>query len=597
MTMSARFGSMRAKTIGLFVGYVVVLCVVYGAFTLHVLRRELAVGHDRVEQTARMVAADIDAVLESGRQRLAMVGTLPGLVYGLQAIQEQRAGGPIAPWTTLHYLFFRSPVFNAGVFLTDANGTVLWTEPPGLPWVGQSLVAVGAVVEARRGGAPTVSHGLAADVLVEGPHVVMALPILGPSGEPEGVLGGIIDLRETELMAILGRLATAENRFAVVTDAVGRTLATTGDTPLLAPWRPPADGGNALVAVAPLAAAPWKVVAGQSRSTALAHLWQLQHILVALGVAVLVGAVAIGGTFVRGLVRAIDGLTNHAETMALGDLSRAVVLDTRHAEIATLARTFERMRVALRQSRLALEQRVEERDELIRLKEEFLANVSHELRTPLNVIVGYAEMLADDEPEADRRDALGRIRVQSERLLTLLGDLMTLSGISTGKLSVVSELVDAREALDRLIPLVQRLRHGRPIDVVWDCPAGLPPLLTDGSRLEQMLTNLATNAFKFTPSGTITIRARYEPAGERVVFDVADTGIGIPAHELPYVFDEFRQVDGSMHRHYEGMGLGLALVKRLAALVGGEVRASSVMGQGSTFSLSFPSARAAQAAD
>jgi signal transduction histidine kinase len=487
-------------------------------------------------------------------------------------------------------------VFNAGVFLADAKGTVLWTEPPGLPWVGQSLASLDAVVEAQRGGGTVVSRGLTADMLVDGPHVLMALPILGPSGDPEGILGGIVDLRGTEIMAILGRLATAENRFAAVTDMAGQTLATTGGTPLLAPWRAPRDGGDALVASASLTAAPWTVIAGQSRNTALAHLWQLQRVLVVLGVAVFLGAVLIGGIVLRGLVRALDGLTAHAETMARGDLSQAVVLDTRYAELATLARTFERMRVALRQSHLALEQRVEERDELIRLKEEFLANVSHELRTPLNVIVGYAEMLADDEPEDERRDSLARIRVQSERLLTLLGDLMTLSGISTGKLAVVSELVDVREALDRLVPLVQRLRQGRPIDVIWDCAPGLPPLVTDGSRLEQMLTNLLTNAFKFTPSGRIAIRAKYEPASERIVFEVADTGIGIPEHELPYVFDEFRQVDGSMHRHYEGMGLGLALVKRLAGLIGAEVRVSSVVGQGSTFSLTFPAAHAAQAA-
>src|SRR5262249_29021357 len=154
---------------------------------------------------------------------------------------------------------------------------------------------------------------------------------------------------------------------------------------------------------------------------------------------------------------------------------------------------------------------------------------------------------------------------------------------STGKLAVVSELVHPREALDRLVPLVQRLRQGRPIEVVWECPAGLPPLLTDGARLEQMLTNLLTNAFKFTPSGRVTIRARSEAADDRIAFDVADTGIGIPEHELPFVFDEFRQVDGSMHRHYEGMGLGLALVRRLATLLGGDVRIASVVGQGSTF--------------
>jgi signal transduction histidine kinase len=584
-------GSIRARSIALFVGYVLALCVVYIAFTVHVIRRETWATHDRLAQTAGMVAAEVDAHLEAGRQRLATVAALPGLVYGLRSIQERSNEGPIAPWTTLHYLFFRSPVFTAGVFLVDTSGTVLWTEPPGLPWLGRSLADLEPVQKALRARATVVS-----DVLLAGPHVVVALPIGGAEGEVAGVLGGVVDLRAAEFAGFLARLSTTDEHFAAITDAGGRTLATTAGRGLLGAWQPPDEEEAPLLAAAPLTTAHWRVVAGQPRATALGHIWHLQWILLGIGTVILLAAVVIGGTFVRGVVRAVDRLTGHAAVMARGDLSQPVAVDTGHEEIASLARTFERMRVELERSQLALEQRLEERDELIRLKEEFLANVSHELRTPLHVIVGYTDMLAESQADTEGQDALARIRTQSERLLRLLGDLMTLSGISTGKLAVTQETVAARDLLKRLVPLVDRLRQGKPIEVEWDCPLGLPTLHTDASRLEQVLTNLVTNAFKFTERGRIAIRVRHEAEVGHLVFEVADTGIGIPADELPFVFDEFRQVDGSMSRHHEGMGLGLALVKRLVELLGGEVAVTSRAGEGSCFTVVLPTTPALRAA-
>ncbi len=137
-------------------------------------------------------------------------------------------------------------------------------------------------------------------------------------------------------------------------------------------------------------------------------------------------------------------------------------------------------------------------------------------------------------------------------------------------------------------PLVDQLRQGKEIEVVWDCLAPPPTIETDALRLEQVLTNLITNAFKFTSRGAITIRARSDAARERVVFVVADTGIGIPEHELLHIFDEFRQVDGSMSRAYGGMGLGLALVRKLTSLLQGEITVASQVGQGSVFTVTLP---------
>src|SRR6185436_10272216 len=112
---------------------------VYFALTFYLLEDARSAMRGRLQQTASMVTAEMDAHIQGGRERLRTVAHLPGLVYGLGALGETEGEGPIAPWTTLHYLFFRSPVFTAGVFLVDTSGTVLWTEPPGLPWLGRSL--------------------------------------------------------------------------------------------------------------------------------------------------------------------------------------------------------------------------------------------------------------------------------------------------------------------------------------------------------------------------------------------------------------------------------------------------------------------------
>jgi signal transduction histidine kinase len=235
-----------------------------------------------------------------------------------------------------------------------------------------------------------------------------------------------------------------------------------------------------------------------------------------------------------------------------------------------------------------LTRRLTEREELIRLKEEFLANISHELRTPLNVIFGYTDMLAEDEEDAERLDTLARIRAQSDQLLQLVRDLMTLSGLNAGKVTLEVAPTSVGDLVDRLRVLPEQLAHGKPVDFVCDCPASLPVIHTDPLRLEQILANLLTNAFKFTSRGTVTLRVRHLAAERRVRFEVADTGIGIPERELPHIFDEFRQVDGSMSREHGGIGLGLALVRRLVGLLGGDVGVASRAGEGSTFTVSLP---------
>jgi signal transduction histidine kinase len=264
------------------------------------------------------------------------------------------------------------------------------------------------------------------------------------------------------------------------------------------------------------------------------------------------------------------------------------VIEGREDELAVLADAFERMRVELGRSRAILEQRLEEQAEFIRMKEEFLANVSHELRTPLHVIMGYTEILAEQEADDLKRTMLGHVQGKSDQLFRLLSDLMTVAGINSGRIGLQLSFVRVPYLLESLTSLAERLRKEKDIAVIWDAPESLPEIETDALRLEQILANLVTNAFKFTEHGQILVRVRHLSAQDAVVFDVTDTGIGIPSDKLPFIFNEFHQVDGSANRSHGGMGLGLAIVKKLVHLLRGTVSVSSEPGKGSTFTVTIP---------
>ena len=585
----SRRHSITARIVVLIAGYVLALGAVYAGFSLFLVDRDAARANERLEQTARLVAAEIDAYVESGRQRLATVTRLPGMTYGLGTIQEASGEGRIPPWTTLHYLFFKSPIFTGGVCLLDRSGKVLWTEPPGQGWMGKSLAdypAVAALYESKRG---FISHGLTADLLLDRPHVVLSAPVLNPNGEIDGALAGVIDLTAPEFTKFLRALSRTEGRFVEVVDQGDRVIAGSEASRLFQPARtasPP--GGEWMLAASPLTQAPWQVVAGQSRTLALAEVRQFQQLLLTIGFGLVALAVAVGAPLVMDFVGSIRNLTAAAETIGRGDLSRPVAVGRHNDELTTLARSFEQMRVELGRSRVALERRLEEREELIQVKETFLANISHELRTPLNAIIGYADMLAEQSLEPEGREFLTFIRAHSLHLYDLLSDLLTLAGMNLGKLPVEVSPVHIPTLMARLKPLVEPLRSGKPIEVEWDCPPSLPMVETDPLRLEQILTNLIANAFKFTSQGQVAIRARHEPQQEHILFEVKDTGIGIPEHEIAHIFDEFRQVDGSLTRAYGGVGLGLALVKKLTLLLRGAVTVHSSVGEGSSFTVVLP---------
>lgn len=224
------------------------------------------------------------------------------------------------------------------------------------------------------------------------------------------------------------------------------------------------------------------------------------------------------------------------------------------------------------------------------LKSEFAAAVSHELRTPLNLIVGFAELLvlphrphsAPLLPDTCRKQ-LQAIYRNACHISNLIDDILDLSQIDAHRLALHKEIIRLEEVIEEAVAVVRDLFEDEGLYLKVDLPVDLPLVRADSTRVRQIVINLLSNASRFTDEGGVTIRARCE--NHQVVVAVADTGVGIPSRDLPYVFDEFRQFG---ERKHGGSGLGLSICKRLIELHGGNMWVESTMCEGSTFSFSLP---------
>jgi len=260
-------------------------------------------------------------------------------------------------------------------------------------------------------------------------------------------------------------------------------------------------------------------------------------------------------------------------------------------ERARLFEEAEAARAELQQRAKALEEANVRLKELDRLKDQFLANMSHELRTPLNSIIGFSEVLIDGlvgEMTPDQKDCVNDIHFSGEHLLTLINDILDLSKIEAGRMTLAPAAVDLplllAEVQATVAPLLEK--KSQTLEAEWD--EGLPILIADFLRIKQVLLNLLSNANKFTLfEGRITLSCRLADPST-ILFSVTDTGIGIKPEDQGLIFEEFRQADGSASREMSGTGLGLAISKRLIEMHGGHVWVESEYGRGSTFSFLLP---------
>jgi signal transduction histidine kinase len=264
-----------------------------------------------------------------------------------------------------------------------------------------------------------------------------------------------------------------------------------------------------------------------------------------------------------------------ADQMAATAEKARLIEDLRHANAALLDTNaqLEMQNAALLEAR--------------RVKDEFLANISHELRTPLTAVIGYISLMQEGiagPVNDEQQHTLEQVKASSEQLLELIGDLLELTTLNRGGLETSVSEFDPRTPLREALAATEGRRDTVAVEVAE--PAQVPVMKSDRGKISKIIGALLSNAFKFTHSGKV--RVALQTTADRAVYTVEDTGIGIPEEAQQYVFDEFRQVDGTMTRRYGGSGLGLTLARRLARFLGGEIMLASTLGVGSTFRVELP---------
>lgn len=227
-------------------------------------------------------------------------------------------------------------------------------------------------------------------------------------------------------------------------------------------------------------------------------------------------------------------------------------------------------------------------------KTDFLANMSHEVRTPLNAVMGMTELLSRTELDPEQRSLTDKVRSNADGLLAILGDIIDFSKLEAGRLEIESEAFDVRALVHDVVALSTKEAQDKGIELAFFVDFEVPArVYGDHSRVRQILMKFLSNAVKFTEEGEVVVLVQVETdAACSLRFTVRDTGIGIPENRQAHLFEEFHQVDTSTTRRFGGTGLGLALSRRLARLMGGEVDFASREGEGSTFWSTLPLAHA-----
>ncbi len=318
-------------------------------------------------------------------------------------------------------------------------------------------------------------------------------------------------------------------------------------------------------------------ITGDTRDTAL---------LVAAGlIAGLTGALLLFSGLISSMRRPLEELVTAAGRLASGDRSVRVEVGGL-SETATLAAAFNEMAEEL-------EQEESRREELDRLKDEFVLTASHELRSPLTSVQGFAELLMLDRDSLSPRQAetVEIILDNCRHLVRLLNNLLDLARSDVGRLAIQAQPTEVAPLVEDVVRTMRAQTEAENQSLREDLPPDLPPIDVEPDRIRQILVNLLTNAHEYSPEGaSIAVAAR--PVGAEVEISVSDNGQGIPEDQIGRIFERFTRGDAGLTQRVGGTGLGLAISKSLAELHGGSIAAESTLGVGSTFRLRLPVAPA-----
>jgi signal transduction histidine kinase len=577
------------------------------------LRKALVQEH--AMRLSSLLSADYERLIQDARQFLATLARLP-------AVRDRDPTACNALFAEL--LTQQSPYANLATI--DADGDVFCSALPmtGKVYAGDRVYfrravetrdfAIGEYQIGRITGKASVNFGH--PVLDDAGHVravvIAALDLAwlnelaSQAGLPPGSMLTVIDRHGTILSRYpddgkwVGKLMPE----SLVLNAI---LAQRGNGTTDAPGT---DGIPRLFSFAPFGGAAQSadayVSVGIPAAVAFAGVNQiLARNLAALG---LVAGLALAAAWVGGdlfIVRQVQALVEATKRVATGELGVRTGIPQGQGELSQLAGAFDQMAESLdraherrlleedlRRKNYQLQQQNLAIQETNRLKTEFVSMVSHELRTPLTSIQGYAELMLEDEQLAEeQRESLILVKKNAERLLGLINDLLDLSRIEAGRLDLHRASLDLARLIPEVAGSMRPLIEAKRQRLKLDLGEALPAVCADADRVTQILTNLISNAHKYTlVEGSITVAARRDDGFVRV--DVSDTGIGLSPEDQAQLFTKFFRAHDLSLQAGGGTGLGLVITRLLVELHGGQITVSSAPGQGSTFSFTLPAGEA-----
>jgi signal transduction histidine kinase/CheY-like chemotaxis protein len=332
----------------------------------------------------------------------------------------------------------------------------------------------------------------------------------------------------------------------------------------------------------------WKITLGMEKSGIFAVLDRL----FISGLLSAIGLILILSWFIRHvIIKRLLSIRNTIQTIANGDLSTRLQLAKNPDEIDDICGNVNVMADRLDQNIHALENERNLAESANSTKTHFLANMSHEIRTPMNAIIGLSNLALETKMTEKQYDYLDKINTSAHNLLSIINDILDFSKIEANKLDIECIPFQLDEVLQQLADLVGLRAAQKGLELLFSCDPNIPTtLLGDPLRLGQILTNLTSNAIKFTDQGEIIITAsivKKDSENVQLSFTIKDTGIGMSQEQIGKLFQSFTQADGTTTRKYGGTGLGLAISKRLTQLMGGEIKVSSKQNEGSIFSISI----------